>query len=140
MLIVYLGALLAPLMTLVYVLRKSRTSSEDASAARWDTWTPERVRLAALMGISAVTLALIRLRFSFEPDEHCSDIFANAMNSAIAHGTVYFDAIYILSVPLMVIAVLKRNAKWGIAALLLVITASSACWSATGDFNCPGFG
>jgi hypothetical protein len=86
-----------------------------------------------------VALSLVRLQFPFTPDENCSGTFANVMNSSFAHGAVYFDAIYLLSIPLMVLTVLRRDVRWGLAALLLMMLSLAACFEAAGDFTCPGF-
>lgn len=140
MILLYLAALLAPIVILIYVARKSPTSEDGSRLPRWPEWTPSRMRGAVLMGIASITFAVARLSFPFAPDEYCSGTFANAMNSSIATGLTYFDALYILAVPLMAIAVLRRDAKWAIGAVLLTTLAFGACLQASQDFTCPGFG
>ena len=139
MIFIYLAALLAPIITLIFVAMISPKSKDGSKLPPWPEWNPARVRIAVLLGAAAVALSLVRLQFQFTPGEDCSGSFANAMNSSFAHGTVYFDAIYLLSIPLMVIAVLRRDARWGLAALLLMIVSFAACLEATKDFRCPGF-
>ena len=136
----YVAALLAPIIILIYVVKQAPTSAEGARMPRWPEWTRARVRVAAMMGVASISLVVLRLSIPFTPDEYCSGTFASAMNSSISHGTRYLVAIYILAVPLMAIAILRRDAKWAVGALLLVTLGFGACFQASSGFICPGVG
>ena len=117
--------------------RRRRVPQHEDVPIPWPPWKTRDLGLAIAAFVVAGILAAVRLQSPYEARGGCSATFGSIVNAGAEHGMVYLDALVVLALPALVIGWLRRDARWAIAGLLVIVTGFAACWEAAADFHCP---